>query len=253
MKIKTEINNQIYNELGLRWYTAKDDPVALLRAESKVKAPWVAQRIRQHFPSTAQVLDLGCGAGFLSNELAESGLLVTGLDMSNESLEIAKLYDKTKKVQYIQGDAACLPFADASFDVVTAMDFLEHVENPTQIIQELSRVLKPNGLFFFHTFNRNILSYFLVIKAVEWLVPNTPPHMHLYRMFITPKELAHMCIKADLHPLEWTGIRPQFFSWAFWKSVFSRLVRDDFRFSLTSSLKISYLGYAKKSSAHPTT
>ena len=74
----------------------------------------------------------------------------------------------------MQLDAFALPFPHQSFDVICAMDFLEHVEMPEQIIRNSARLLRPNGLFFFHTFNRNLLSYVVVIKGVEWCVPNTP-------------------------------------------------------------------------------
>ena len=145
------VNNALYETLGDRWYDAKDDPVALLRAESKVKNPWVRKKILEnvsHFnASDLKVLDIGCGAGFLSNDLALHSLQVTGLDFSASSLAVAKAHDVTQTVQYIEGDAYALPFDDESFEAITCMDFLEHVENPARVIQEASRVLKPNGVF----------------------------------------------------------------------------------------------------------
>ncbi len=255
------INNDIYNTLGERWYTAYDDPVALLRQESKIKAPWVVERIFKHFHSRLaeategavlaqpiQILDVGCGAGFLSNHLAELSqgrLQITGLDMSGESLAVAHRHDSTGSVKYCQGDAARLPYKDASFDVVTAMDFLEHVENPAAIIKEISRVLKPGGQFFFHTFNRNWLAHIMVIKMVEWLVKNTPDHMHVIEMFITPEELTQYCSESGLTVNEMTGIRP-LFSTLNLRDVLARTVPKDFSFALTTSLKISYLGVATK-------
>ena len=144
-----KVNNEIYNAYGDRWYTADDDPVALLRAESKTKTPWILDQIKKHglYNSDTKVLDVGCGAGFLSNELAKEGLQVTGVDLSEESLKVAQKYDETKKVHYQTADAYKLPFPDHSFDVLTAMDFLEHVEDPKLVIKEFSRVLKPNGVF----------------------------------------------------------------------------------------------------------
>ena len=95
-----KVNNEIYNTYGDRWYTAQDDPVALLRAESKTKSPWILEKLKKHdlLNSKTQVLDVGCGAGFLSNELALHQLNVTGVDLSEESIKVAQKFDSTKKV-----------------------------------------------------------------------------------------------------------------------------------------------------------
>lgn len=247
MQNKTDINNQIYNELGERWYTAFDDPVALLRQESKTKIPWVLERIRLFSDDfqNLKVLDVGCGAGFLSNRLAEEGLQVTGVDLSEESIAVAQKFDSTKSVRYLAADAYRLPFADASFDVITAMDFLEHVEKPAQVVQEIGRVLKPGGIFFFHTFNRNWLAHIVIIRMVELLVKNTPKNMHVIELFIKPEELVEFCRANQMQVQEMTGIRP-LLSTVTAKGLFSRTVPENFRFTLTKSLKLSYLGYALK-------
>jgi 2-polyprenyl-6-hydroxyphenyl methylase / 3-demethylubiquinone-9 3-methyltransferase len=241
------INNHFYNDLGDRWYTAYDDPVAFLRQESKVKAPWVIERIAKYFPQkrTTKILDVGCGAGFLSNRLAVDRYRVHGVDLSLESLEVAKKYDSTGSVSYIYANAYQLPFADNFFEVVTAMDFLEHVEQPDLAIAEISRVLKPNGLFFYHTFNRNPLAYLIIIKGVEWLVKNTPKEMHTLDLFLKPAEVSDFCETYGMEVQEITGIRPRFSSFNF-KDLINRQVPEDFSFILTPSLLLSYMGYAVK-------
>ena len=247
---KEEINNSIYDSYGDKWYTAFDDPVALLRAESKAKTPWVLQKIKNHFLGVSdlaqiQVLDVGCGGGFLSNSLAQERLSVTAIDLSEESIRVAARYDSTKSVKYLTADAYSLPFEASTFDVLTAMDFLEHIENPAEIIKEFSRVLKPNGLFIFHTFNRNWISNLIIIKAVELLVRNTPKNMHVLRLFIKPVELAQYCHQTDLKVIEMTGIKPVFSSIPL-KNIFSGVVPKGLRFELTKSLQLSYMGYAQK-------
>ncbi len=241
------VNNTIYNSYGDRWYTADDDPIALLRAESKVKTPWVVKKIEKTWPLNAstQVLDVGCGAGFLSNALALEKLSVTGVDLSEESLKVAARYDQTQSVKYLVADATKLPFANSHFDVVTAMDFLEHVDNPESVIREFSRVLKPGGLFIFHTFNRNPLAYLVVIKLVEWLVKNTPPDMHVLHLFIKPSELEKYCQNSSMQVQEMVGIKPVFSTIPL-RNLFSGVVPQTLRFELTQSLLLSYMGYAKK-------
>ena len=153
MEKTTIINNAIYDDYGDKWYTADDDPIALLRHESKAKLPWVLDKIKMHFakPENTTVLDVGCGGGFLSNALATHTYKVTGVDMSVESLNAAKRHDATKTVTYLEADAYKLPFANESFDVITAMDFLEHVSKPDVVLKEIARVLKPGGSFFCRT------------------------------------------------------------------------------------------------------
>lgn len=245
-KISIPVNNDIYDQLGERWYAAHDDPVALLRAESRLRNPWVAAQISRECGPAANVLDVGCGAGFLSNYLAGAGFDVTGIDASPTSIDVATRHDTTGKVRYLLGDALELPFADASFDVVCAMDFLEHVENPAAVVAEIARVLRPGGVFFFHTFNRNPLAWLVIIKGVEWFVKNTPRHMHVLRLFIKPRELERMCNAHGLSFRALHGSEPVVFSWAFWRMLLTRVVPQDFRFRFSKSTLLAYTGFAAR-------
>ncbi len=247
MENRSEINNELYNLLGERWYTAYDDPVALLRQESKTKIPWILDRIKNEYgqDKNREILDVGCGGGFLSNRLSQEGYAVSAVDLSEESLYVARKYDQTNRVRYQKADAYHLPYANAQFDVVSAMDFLEHVEEPERVIKEVSRVLKPGGLFFFHTFNRNLLANIVIIRMVKALVKNTPKNMHVIELFITPKELTKFCLNHDMQVTEMTGLRPRF-STITLKGLLTRTVPENFTFTLTSSLKLSYLGFARK-------
>lgn len=238
------VDNSIYDRLGDRWYEAYDDPVALLRAESKVKEAWIEKRLP--VKSDLKILDQGCGAGFVSNSLARKGHDLTGVDLSQESLVVARKHAPNSKVKYIEADALATGLPDNYFDVVVSLDFLEHVEDPAASIMEAARVLKPGGLYFFHTFNRNLLSWLTVIKLVEWFVPNTPKHMHVLRLFIKPSELASYCHNCGLEPTEWTGIRPELFTFSNLTGIFKRRVPEDFSFKLTESKLMSYMGMARK-------
>ncbi len=237
-----QINNFFYDELQDKWHEASDHPIALLRAENSLRNPWIASSI----PPASKVLDIGCGAGFLTHHLGEKGHTVFGVDLSLSSLEMAKKRDPSGT--YLQANAMELPFDAESFDVVSAMDLLEHVEDPLAVIREAGRVLRPGGLFFFHTFNRTWLSYILVIKGVEWVVKNTPKNMHVYSLFITPQEISKMCQKAGLSTVEIKGVRPKV-KLAFWKMVFTRTVPDDFEFEFTPSLRTGYSGYSRKNTS----
>lgn len=234
------INNEFYNQLGDDWLHSMDHPVALLRAENAVRVPWILGEIGEK----ATVLDIGCGAGLLANPLAKAGHEVTGVDISVPSLRIARKNDETKQVVYLEANAYSLPFPDDSFNVVCAMDVLEHVEEPKRLIAEASRVLKKGGLFFFHTFNRNLWSYLLVIKGVDWFVPNAPPHMHVYPLFIKPRELDQWMNERQLQAMQWLGLQPSFHSIS--RLLQKRSIPKDFSFRFCKSLRTGYCGKAKK-------
>ena len=253
MKIASQpsVNNDIYHALGDRWYKAQDDPVALLRAESRLRNPWVAKELHARFAGRAlRILDIGCGGGFLSNYLAAQGHTVIGIDLAADALKVAHLHDASGRAEYVEGDAYRLPFPNDSFDVVCSMDFLEHVEEPELAIREAARLVAPDGLFIFHTFSRNWVAWLVVIKGVEWFVRNTPPHMHVLRLFIKPEDLVSICARSGLSVDCLRGIAPVIFSKAFWKMVFLHTVADSFTFRFTQSTRISYCGFSRKIHGH---
>ena len=103
-------------------------------------------------------------------------------------------------------------------------------------------MLRPGGLFFFHTFNRNLLAWLVVIKGLEWFVRNTPERMHVLPLFIKPRELAAYCRAAGMEPREWTGMRPEVCRGAFWRMLATGRVPEDFAFAFTRSLAIIVSG-----------
>ncbi len=245
---KSLINNDFYDELATSWYEGEDHPAALLRAENALRNPWILKVLLRYHAHESPILDIGCGAGILANFLSSQGCKsVTGCDLSKNSLLEAEKRDTLSQVHYQQADAASLPFTEKSFKVVTAMDLLEHVQQPQRVIQEAARVLDEGGLFFFHTFSRTFLSWLMVIKGVEWFVKNTPPHMHAYSLFIQPEELAQMLQAVGLQLVEIHGVRPVFLQKPMLKMLLTKRVSSNFRFRFASSLLTGYCGYAIKS------
>ena len=244
---KVLINNDFYDDLHDDWYHRNDHPIALLRAENAVRIPWIIREVEALPAKLPKILDIGCGGGLLTNALAAKGFDVTGIDLSPTSLEIARKFDNSKSVKYMHANAYKLPFSDEMFDVVCAMDILEHVDDPAKLIAEASRVLKPNGLFFFHTFNRNPFSYLLVIKGIDWFVPHAPKNMHVYHLFIKPHELGKMCALSHLTVNYLSGFAPQIFGKSIFNLIFKRQLNDKFPFEFVKSLMTGYCGIAIKS------
>ena len=207
----------------------------------------MVSELQTHFGKRSlAILDVACGGGFLANPLAMAGHEVTGIDLSQDSLEVAQRHDPTGSATYLSMDARLLTFSDGHFDVVCMMDFLEHLSEREVVIREASRVLRPGGWFFFHTFNRTPLSGLIAIKGVEWFVKNTPRHMHVYSLFLKPSELKDLCARHQLAIEVVRGVRPRIFTWAFLKMLFTGRVSDQFQFEFTRSLRVGYCGRARK-------
>ncbi len=172
--------------------------------------------------------------------------MVTGLDSSEASLAVAKIHDSTRATAYVLGDAYRLPYPDGSFSAVCAMDFLEHISEPALVIKELARVLSPRGRFFFHTFNRNLISYLVVIKGVELVLKHTPRHLHVLKLFIKPSELRALCADNDLKITTLRGLGPKLIQRPFWRLLSTGIVDDDFEFEFKRSTLMGYVGLAVK-------
>jgi 2-polyprenyl-6-hydroxyphenyl methylase/3-demethylubiquinone-9 3-methyltransferase len=244
--LATAVNNEVYRTLGDRWYTADDDPIALLRAEARLHAPWIAERVGSNLPGTAhRILDLGCGAGLVANDLVQRGFEVLGVDLAAEALEVAARHDPTGRARWLLADVRALPLPAESFDVVCAMDLLEHVEPVDAVIGEVARILRPGGLFFFHTFNRTWLSWLVVIKGVELFVRNVPPDLHVHRAFVKPEELSASCAERGLQVRELYGCAPRL-SLPLLRLLVDGVVAPNLGFHFTKRTSTGYSGIAKK-------
>jgi 2-polyprenyl-6-hydroxyphenyl methylase / 3-demethylubiquinone-9 3-methyltransferase len=147
----------------------------------------------------ATVLDVGCGGGLLSEALAREGANVTALDLSPELIDIAKLHllESRLKVDYqllsVEDLAKKQP---ASFDVITCMEMIEHVPEPSSILRACEALLKPGGTLFLSTLNRTPVAFAVAIVGAEYLANLLPKGTHEYQKFIKPSELSAWCREA---------------------------------------------------------
>ena len=242
------INNEFYKDLGDQWYRSKGDAVALLRLEKAVTTPWVFHQIHRFHPdvSRIRVLDVGCGGGLLTNELAGAGMDCTGLDVSAEALEVGRRQPGGERVNWVVGSAERLPFASGGFDVVCLMDVLEHVDDPREALKEATRMLTPEGTLLFHTFNRTPLGWLFAAKGLDWFIKDSPTHIHDWKMFLRPQEIREWLGDFGFGQIQFQGIRPQLLSRAFVRFLATRQVPENFKFKLSRGLGVGYLGCARR-------
>jgi 2-polyprenyl-6-hydroxyphenyl methylase/3-demethylubiquinone-9 3-methyltransferase len=159
--------------------------------------------------SGKMVLDVGCGGGILSESLAASGATVTGIDLADKSLQVAKLHllESGQKVEYRKVAVEELAVErPGHYDIVSCMEMLEHVPDPASVVAACAQLVKPNGHVFFSTLNRNPKSYLFAILGAEYVLNLLPRGTHDYAKFIKPSELAQWCRNADMNVTDVTGM-----------------------------------------------
>ncbi len=156
-----------------------------------------------------KALDVGCGGGILSEAMAQRGAEVTGIDMGEAPLKVAKLHGLESGVQINYRQITVEALAEEmpeSFDLVTCMEMMEHVPDPASVVNACARLLKPGGRLFLSTLNRNPKSYLFAILGAERLLKLVPAGTHDFNKFIRPAELGGWVRAAGLETLEMTGL-----------------------------------------------
>lgn len=180
------------------------------------------------------VLDVGCGGGILSEALAKAGAIVTGIDMSNAALNVAKKHAEENHLKIQYEHSAVEDYAvkhPEKFDVVTCMELLEHVPDPQSVVNACADLTKPGGFIFFSTINRNVKSFLYAVVAAEYILKLLPKGTHSYEKFIRPSELTLWATRKNLQLGGLQGMQYHPF---------------DGSYSLGKNVDVNYLIYFKK-------
>lgn len=156
-----------------------------------------------------KVLDVGCGGGILSESMARAGATVTGIDMGEKAIQVAKLHllESDISVDYHQVPVEAFAAEHAgSFDIVTCMEMLEHVPDPASIINACASLVKPSGSVYFSTISRNPKAYLFAVLGAEYVLNLLPKGTHDYEKFIKPSELSRMARESQLTSAEMKGL-----------------------------------------------
>jgi len=194
-----------FSELAHRWWDPNSE-FKPLHDINPLRLDWIDQACGLGGKS---VVDVGCGGGILAESMAERGANVTGIDLSEKALGVARLHllETGGKVDYRL--IAAEQFAverPAAYDVVTCLEMLEHVPDPASTIRACATLVKPGGHVFFSTISRNPKAYLLAIVAAEYVLNMLPRGTHDYAKFIRPSELARMVRLAGLDVMEIIGM-----------------------------------------------
>lgn len=221
-----------FSALASRWWdpTTEFKP---LHEINPLRLAWIIDQIEGGL-SGKQVLDVGCGGGILAEAMAKAGGHVTGIDLADKSLKVAKLHglESGVDVHYESISAEALAErAPGQFDVVTCMEMLEHVPDPSATVRACATLVKPGGWVFFSTLNRNPKSFLFAIIGAEYVLQLLPRGTHRWQSFIKPSELSEAARLSNLTTVCFKGMAYNPFNQ---------------RYSLSANTDVNYLMATRK-------
>ena len=219
-----------FDALASRWWDP-DGEFRSLHEINPLRLDWIRQHVQL---SGATVVDIGCGGGILAESMANAGATVTGIDMAEGPLAVARLHqhESGAEVDYRQATAEELAAEAAeSFDIVTCLEMLEHVPDPSLVIKSCAEMVKPGGHVFFSTINRNPKSFAFAIVGAEYVLKLLPAGTHEYEKFIRPSELESWARPAGLSLKDSIGMH------------YNPLMKE---YSLGENLDVNYLMYFQR-------
>ena len=210
-----------FSKLANDWWN-EEGSMSFLHSMSEIRTKYIKDSIKKHFKVSykknfldgLEILDIGCGGGIASEPLARMGAKLTSIDESKELINIAKLHAEAMhlEINYKHSSIEEILESKKKYDVIIALELLEHVKNVSYFCEILSKLIKPNGIIIISTINRTILSKMIVIKIAEDILKKIPNGTHNYEKFIRPLEIKNYFLKVgfniyDLKGMVWDPIR----------------------------------------------
>ena len=196
-----------FSDLAHRWWD-KESEFRPLHQINPLRLTWIENLVPLE---GLRVVDVGCGGGILADAMARRGADVLGIDLAGKALKVAQLHaleSQTEGVQYREISAEALAAEQpAGFDVVTCMEMLEHVPDPSLVVQACATLVKPGGRVFFSTINRNAKAFLFAIVGAEYVLNLLPRGTHEYAKLIKPSELADYARGAGLNLTHTKGLQ----------------------------------------------
>ena len=219
-----------FNQLASRWWDPEGD-FKPLHDINPLRIDYINSYKNLN---NQKIADIGCGGGILSEAMAIKGGIVTGIDMAENALNVAKIHQiesKTNVTYKLTTVENLAVLEKGTFDVVTCLEMIEHVPSPKEVIESCSKLLKPGGSAFFSTINRNPKAFFYAILGAEHILKLLPIGTHEYAKFIKPSELEYWARSASLDLKDSIGLK---------YNPFTK------KYSLEKNLAVNYLMHFKK-------
>ena len=193
------LEKEKFSKMAEEWWDPSGKFKALHKFNPK-RIEFIRDKLVEHFSiesdlenpfSNLDILDIGCGGGLLSEPMSRLGANVTGIDIVDKNINVAKTHSEEQnlEIDYKITTAEELALGKKKFDVILNMEVIEHVADLNLFVESCEKLLKKNGLLFFATLNRNILSFGLAIVGAEYILGWLPKGTHNWKKFITPEEL----------------------------------------------------------------
>lgn len=208
-----------FSDLAHRWWDTESE-FRPLHQINPLRLGWIEGLVPL---KGKRILDIGCGGGILADAMARQGAQVLGIDLASKALKVAQLHAleaNTQGVEYREISAEALAAEQpGSFDVVTCMEMLEHVPDPSSVVRACATLVKPGGQVFFSTINRNAKAFLFAIVGAEYMLNLLPRGTHEYAKFIKPSELAAFCRSAGLDLQQTRGMEYNPLTRRYWLSA----------------------------------
>lgn len=232
MKNVDDIEIRKFEELASRWWDPNSE-FKPLHEINPLRMNYISQQINL---ANKKVLDIGCGGGILAEAMAFHGANVTAIDLAEASLSVAKLHQLESKldIDYRNISAESLAIQEPEqYDVITCLEMLEHVPDPSSIVNACFKLAKPGGQVFFSTINRNPKSYLFAIIGAEYILNLLPRGTHDFAKFIRPSELAAWCRESQLNLRDQIGMS------------YNPIIK---KYSLGKNIDVNYIAFYQKAS-----
>lgn len=220
-----------FDALASRWWDPQGD-FRPLHEINPLRLDYIRQRVSLR---DKKVLDVGCGGGILAESMAEAGAQVTGIDMAEKPLAVARLHQAESGTDVVYRHSTAEDLADemsGEFDVVTCLEMLEHVPSPRTVIAACTKLAKPGGNIFLSTINRNPKSFLFAIVGAEYVLKLLPAGTHEYEKFIRPSELDEWARGSGLELMSSIGLH------------YNPITRD---YSLGENVDVNYMMHFRRS------